>query len=332
MFPGENGCFCCPDPPDPPPDCVDCVVCQGVGPDGCEGVVCQNFVLEVENWANSPTTEQDAGLCGGTGTGTMCGAYNGTFPLTRYDDESTPCSTPPWSVMGIPVAQIPAEYDCCEWRSDTFIATTPTFTEVNGKKCVVCEDVEVYYRMQFLKWDNAPALPTRVIVILICKAIDGMWIATAKPELRAFDVNDTTPDYGSVPPCSPEEFTEDGERLFYFLRWYNLGGQAGLFSNGVESNQFEGPHAQNSPICGPDGGFLYFSQDLENDPCFEWTVNSEGAQWEVQYPFWNCCKDADWNGCATMQDWAQNGIPGPCGGDARQGVKEYLPVRLTCAD
>ncbi len=322
MFPGSKGCFCCPDPPDPPPPpCVDCIVCQGVAPGDCIGAVCKNFVLEVENWANSPTTEQDAGLCGGTGTGTMCGAYNGTFPLTRYDDENTPCSTPPFFNFA------PGSLSCCEWRSDTFIATTPTFTEVNGKKCVVCEDVEVYYRMQYLITGGS-----RIVVISICKAIDDMWIAVAKPELRAFDLNDTTPNYGPSAPCSPEEFTEDGERLFYFLRWYNLGGQPGLFPNGIESNQFEGPHAQNSPICGPNGGFLYFSQDLENDPCFEWTVNNEGAQWEIQYPFWNCCKDADWNGCATMQDWAQNGIPGPCGGDAGQGVKEYLPVRLSCAD
>lgn len=325
MFPGQNGCFCCPDPPDPPPTCVDCEVCLGVGPDGCVGVVCQDFVLEVENFANSPTTEQDAGVCGGTGTGTQCGAYNGTFPLTRYDDDETPCSTPPWDVLAPRVLPGNITYTCCEWRSDTFTATVPTFTEINGKKCVVCENVEVYYRMQFLSFSHTfPYFnAARYVQISICTAIDDMWVALTKPDINPDGV------YKDAPSCNAEEFADlpNGERLFYFLNWHNFGGQKGDRYAEVESCKFEGPHANNLPICGPPNDFLYFSDALADLPCLGWTSTLAGAE-VVQYPFWNCCKDSDWNGCATMQDWAENGITDVCGRD----VKEWLPVRLTCAD
>ena len=334
MFNGENGCFCCPDPPDPPPNCSDCEVCDGVGPDGCVGVVCQTFVLEVENWANSTTTDQNVGVCGGTGTGTQCGAYNGTFPLTRYDDGNTPCSAPPWGAL-ISGGYVPSTYTCCEWRSDTFTATIPTFTEINGIPCVACQEEEVYYRMQFLSYavpgGSSGSIARKSIAISICQAATDGWLAVA----RDYRVGSPGGSHAQAIPglaCNVEELIEEGGRQFYFLLWYAFdGNQGGAMFDPLlyQANYFEGLPRTRVPKCGPSGQFLYYDPSLaDNNPCLNWTMLSDGSTVSVKYPFWNCCKDSGWNDCTTMQDWADNGITDVCGED----VKLYLPVRLTCAD
>lgn len=141
MFNGDKECFCCPAEEDPPP-CTPCEACTGEAPGDCADKVCESFTIEVEGFANTTT---DLNCEGYTATGTDCEAYNGTFIL---EQTANPCI----------------------FRSDEFTATVPIYLEINYQPCYECENVAVYYELEFLLSVDGRASSQ----IKICKASDGI--------------------------------------------------------------------------------------------------------------------------------------------------------------
>jgi hypothetical protein len=275
MFTGQKGCFCCSDPPDPPPPCEVCEACAGEQTGDCANKVCPSFVIEVEGFANTTTQQNCSGY---VATGTACGAYNGTFVLEKVSD--------------------------CLYRSDSFTATVPITTEINGIQCHECENVEVFYQLFFYQ---VPSPFFRDVELTIHRVSDGeVWFAKFHGKYM-----EQLPTTFFFSMCNEEALeAEQTEQLGAWpprLVTYqaaantegNLFGQASTYGR-IRYNT--------SPFVGatrPDGSRQYDPYSI--DECGGVKTTFDNFPKTVLSPKWVCCKDELFD-CDLVRDEISTGM------------------------
>lgn len=278
MFSGQTDCFCCVGDEDPP--CTPCEACTGDAAGDCEDKVCPSFVITVEGFANTTT---DLNCEGYTATGTECGAYNGTHVL---DATANPCI----------------------FRSVEFTATVPIYLEINGIPCFECENVPVYYELEFL------AINPPTSFIRICKASDGIPFAVFN-SLNEDVESPIAPVLSTKPPnaslCHQEGIEQAMNSPYwppFLVMWREL--------RKPESDTIPWPLSIGnvltanlggsvSNFCGP--GDIYGSGGVNSyDQCHVDTefdaFPAEGTQLaRIMSPHWVCCRDESWD-CDFVRD------------------------------
>ena len=307
MFNGQAGCFCCADPPDPPPPCEVCEACMGEQAGDCANKICPSFVIEVEGFANTTTLENCPGY---TATGTACGAYNGTFVLEKVSD--------------------------CLYRSDSFVATVPIHTIVNGRQCYECENVAVFYQMRFYTVPSVVGTVIPQMDITIHREIDDfIYFATAhiSAEFCAEGASSGAAigeGISTIWPssmCNSEALQQYEDSEFYparfatyFARSYSF--QSGLFSRGrtlygeAKTTQFISFIGHGDPESGTSQYRRANYEPLALDECggvkTEFIEPDQGetfesAQQVVLSPHWVCCKDESFD-CDLVRDELAKGL------------------------
>ena len=307
MFNGQAGCFCCADPPDPPPPCEVCEACIGEQAGDCANKVCPSFVIEVEGFANTTTLENCPGY---TATGTACGAYNGTFILEKVSD--------------------------CLYRSDSFVATVPIHTLLNGRQCYECENVEVFYQIRFYTELSGSTTVSRMELTIHRVADAPAYFARA--HIAAEFCPPAPPGIGSLfqdgltllwpsSMCNDEALQQYEDSEFnparfvtYLARSYSF--QSGLFSRGrtlygesqtatafaflghtdLDAAPSQYRRAGYEPLALDECGGVK-TEFIEPDQ----GETFESAQQVVLSPHWVCCKDESFD-CDLVRDELAKGL------------------------
>lgn len=301
MFNGDDECCDC---TETPPPCNQCEDCRGDQAGDCPGQTCPSFVIEVEGFANT-TTAVNATQFGCEATGTLCGAYNGTFVLE-------PTNNP------------------CIFRSDPFLATIPRVTEIGvggiGNPatvfCYTCEEGEVYWELE-LYTEQVDPLDLTVWRSLCYISIweSGSRLARFTTSInglvQAGDLNGLlvgpTGEYQPASLCNAEGIAQTVNSEFWPIRLWNHLSMAGvdLWSPhwGVmsEAHQFGGSAfiGRTNPQLTNAGA--WFFDECGEVTQFDASDDLPGDQfWPVGTPHWICCKDDSWT-CDYVRDEIASG-------------------------
>lgn len=304
MFNGDDECCDC---TETPPPCNQCEHCKGDQPGDCPGKTCPSFIIEVEGFANT-TTAVNATEFGCEATGTLCGAYNGTFILEPTEDP-------------------------CRFRSNSFLATIPRVTEINvgdigspySVFCYTCEEGEVNWELELFTeqvdpldltvwrsycyieiWESGNLLARFTTTIKQLSQLDDLSGVLTGP----------TGEYQPASLCNAEGIAQTVNSEFWPIRLWNhipIASLPNVWSPNwgvvLQAHQFGG-EAFIGRIDPQSGDYFYdecgevtqFDASPDDEP-----GGLPGDQfWPVKTPHWICCKDDSWT-CDYVRDEIASG-------------------------
>lgn len=307
MFNGDDECCDC---TETPPPCNECIDCRGLQPGNCSGQTCPSFVIEVEGFANT-TTAVNATQFGCEATGTLCGAYNGTFVLE-------PTVNP------------------CIFASDVFTATIPRVSEINvgpigspaSVFCYTCEEGQVYWQLT-LYTRQSPTDPNVWMSNCYIDLVEEGGTFSARFTTTFDGPNDDIDgsligpngEYQPASLCNAEGIAQTVNSKFWPMRvWNHISAPYppsssylsqpswGLVFPAYSTDQaFIG--RTNPQLTESDSyGWNECNVATEFDASPDDSVNGiPGDQfWPVHSPHWICCKDDSWD-CDYVRDEIASG-------------------------